>query len=174
MKEHRLVCGKPHHAALVQQWQASDLCDATVVVSGQAFHAHRCVLAIGSELMAAHFRSHVPGSGCQLELNDLTPSAFYALLTCLYTGECSVEEGALPQLLEAAVVLKVPVLQEQCERLVRNLLTAETAPKVLELADRLSLSWLRAAGALAIYRNDVVADHDRAVMCTLGKRKACG
>ena len=81
--------GPVHHHALVQLWRSSQFCDAEVTVNGQHFAAHRCVLAIGSALLAARFRSGTSGLTAHLVLKEVSAAAFEVALEYMYTGSCS-------------------------------------------------------------------------------------
>ena len=167
----KLGSGTAHHSGLIEQWRTTTFCDIEVHVGGQVFHAHRCVLAIGSRFMAACFTSSMKDSAGPLELPDMNSAAFAAVLTYLYEGTCEVAMDDIQPLLEAAVRLQLPdAFVHELQVQLRTLLTADNAPAMLELADRLSLKWLACVCMGAIHPFDeklcvIGGEDDLALSC---------
>jgi len=136
--------GSAHHPGLIKQWREGVLCDIQVNVGNRIFMAHRCVLAVGSDFMAACFRSGTADSAGELELKDLSADAFEPLLEYMYCGKCVVQDecSALCALLEAAVRLQLNELSSKIAQAVRHRLTPENAKDVMQVASCLSVGWL--------------------------------
>ena len=136
--------GSAHHPGLIKQWREGVLCDIQVNVGDRVFMAHRCVLAVGSDFMAACFRHGTADSAGELELKELSANAFEPLLEYIYCGKCAVQDECrtLCELLEAAVRLQLNALSSKIARAVRHRLTPENAKDVMRVASCLSVHWL--------------------------------
>ena len=101
--------------AATQLWRSQELTDIELRASdGDSIHAHRLVLVTES----AYFRALFCGKFCvksAVDLRGISSSALGIVLEYLYTNRCTLHEGSLSAVLEAAAFLQVPALiKELC------------------------------------------------------------
>ena len=118
----KLSGGDACTAGLWEQRQQQLFCDANLTAGGTEFHAHRCVLALGSPYFKALFTTSMDAS-CTLEM---AASTFEAVLAWLYSGACSVPESAVVLLLEAAIFLQVMSLRDALVSAVTERLSSDS------------------------------------------------
>ncbi|KAL1520551.1 hypothetical protein AB1Y20_022127 [Prymnesium parvum] len=123
----RLVGGHALPPAFVEMWRTRSLCDLVIVAADQhSFHAHRVVLAAGSDYMAALVGQDrfADSSSAVLHLSDVCAQTLSYTLDFIYQGHCEVPEetSTLCALLQTAMRLQVRLLvdvvvAELCSRL---------------------------------------------------------
>ncbi|XBH73297.1 hypothetical protein VPH35_100418 [Triticum aestivum] len=78
------------HRQLSDLLESKDAADLTFQVGGEIFLAHRCVLATRSSVFKAELLDRmVESSGSLIEIQDMEPDVFEALLHFIYTGKVS-------------------------------------------------------------------------------------
>lgn len=133
---------------LIKLWKDRTLCDAHIIVDGETFHAHRCVLAATSDFFAALYRAGTADATgtAALPLADIHVEAFRALLCFLYTGRCELADAMLlTPLLEAASRLQVAPLTRAAIDAIVAWLSPEIVLDAWALAETLHLPELERA-----------------------------
>lgn len=96
--------------AATQLWRSQELTDIELRASdGDSIHVHRLVLVTES----AYFRALFCGKfrvESTVDLRGISSSALHIVLEYLYTNSCTLDEGSLSAVLEAAAFLQVPAL----------------------------------------------------------------
>ena len=124
---------------LAALWTAGVLCDATIIVDGRTFAAHRVILAASSAYMKCAFSTGMSESrSATITLDELGAAVFEACLTWMYKGVCTLEEQLLPDLLQAASRLQMLPLLTEVESLVAGRLCAANAVSTWMLGDALT------------------------------------
>lgn len=110
----------PQYFHFLQQADAlrrsGSLCDAVILVHSQTFRAHRLVLACASMRLAQQLAVGETDRPLQLALDHLSPRTFQQVLDFIYTQALEVSEGDLRLLLEAARLLEMKLLEDQCQK----------------------------------------------------------
>ena len=94
--------GDSHPSSLISLWRSNSYSDVDVIVEGQAFYAHRLVLASGSEYLSALVENSPPLAmqgrrrAAVVELPGVSADAFEVLLEWLYCGEVGLAPSLLP------------------------------------------------------------------------------
>ncbi|KAK2727542.1 hypothetical protein QYM36_008134 [Artemia franciscana] len=97
------------------------LTDLRLEVGKEIFNVHRIVLASSSPYFKAMFTS-----GCQemeahtIRLQGVCPTVMHKLLNFIYTGEISVNELSICQILPAATMFQVSAIVEACCAFLEN------------------------------------------------------
>ncbi|KAE8807813.1 Speckle-type POZ protein-like protein [Hordeum vulgare] len=126
--------------------------DVTIDVGGQAFRAHRCVLAARSPVFDAELFGPMKGKDApgHVEVPDMEPAVFELLLDFIYTdslpgdGEgCGV--AVTQHLLVAADRYGVDKLKQACDMKLRTSLDVRTVATTLALAEQHQCPLLRDA-----------------------------
>ena len=124
-------------------WTQGKFCDATITVEGRQFDAHRMALVSGSDYFHGAFTSgFAEGGTAHVSLPDLKASAFEAVLSFIYTGECEVWEEDLPTLLQCASYLQAKALLVAACDAVKVRLAPENILSYWSLADAHSMDEL--------------------------------
>jgi hypothetical protein len=125
---------------LVTLWDAHELCDLEICVSGTTFKAHKAVLAAASQYFRAQFTSAMRDGGAsaaRIEISEMSSSSFEAVLSYMYRGECKVTPSSIGDLLQAASRLEVPDLLLAGAEFVVSHLTAHSCLASWTLVDSL-------------------------------------
>uniref|UniRef100_A0A096MH22 Uncharacterized protein n=1 Tax=Poecilia formosa TaxID=48698 RepID=A0A096MH22_POEFO len=96
--------------------QSGSLCDAIISVQSQTFRAHRLVLACASRALAQHLAKSDADSPAHCTLEYFSPHTFQQVLDFIYTQALEVPVKDLQQLLRAAQVLEMQLLEDQCRK----------------------------------------------------------
>lgn len=96
--------------------RSGSLCDAVISVHGQTFRAHRLVLACASMRLAQQLAVGEADRPLHLALDHLSPRTFQQVLDFTYAQALEVSEGDLRLLLEAARLLEMKSLEDQCRK----------------------------------------------------------
>ena len=140
--------GVPYRASVVALWHDERLTDCTLCAEGVEFKVHRLVLASSSEYFLKLFESDMHDTTPVLE--RIRPPVLMALLAFIYEGECEVDEGLLPEVLEASARLMLDALKEACADAIGARLTPSNALDVWRLANALTLPALEKAAQRCI------------------------
>ena len=132
-------------------WSEGLLCDATVIVEGRHFAAHRLVLAASSAYMKCAFSiGMAEGRSATITLDELGTTVFEACLEWMYKGVVTLDEALLPDFLQAASRLQMVPLLAELEDQVAKRVCAENGFSFLMLGDVLSCPSLVAAAVAAV------------------------
>ncbi|KAG1652192.1 BTB/POZ domain-containing protein 3 [Nymphon striatum] len=126
--------------------------------STQRIPAHKYVLATGSSVFFAMFYGGLTACTNEIEIPDIEPSAFLALLRYLYCDEINLETDNVLAILYAAKKYIVPHLARACVAFMETSLTARNAcvllsqSRLFEESDLMQRCWevIDAQAAMAL------------------------
>ncbi|XP_037009499.2 BTB/POZ domain-containing protein 1 isoform X1 [Artibeus jamaicensis] len=111
----------------------------------QRIPAHRFVLAAGSAVFDAMFNGGMATTSAEIELPDVEPAAFLALLRFLYSDEVQIGPETVMTTLYTAKKYAVPALEAHCVEFLTKHLRADNAFMLLtQPADKIAVetkSW---------------------------------
>ncbi|XP_060037986.1 BTB/POZ domain-containing protein 2 isoform X1 [Erinaceus europaeus] len=114
------------------------LCDVHFLVGkgrgAQRIPAHRFVLAVGSAVFDAMFNGGMATTATEIELPDVEPAAFLALLKFLYSDEVQIGPETVMTTLYTAKKYAVPALEAHCVEFLKKNLRADNAFMLLTQA----------------------------------------
>ena len=96
--------------------------------------AHKFVLSIGSAVFDAMFNGKMATDDEDIELPDVEPAAFLALLRFLYTDEVQIGPETVMTTLYTAKKYAVPALEKQCVDFLKQHLSSDNAFMLLTQA----------------------------------------
>lgn len=92
----------------------------------ERFVAHKFVLSMSSAVFDAMFNGQMAEKGDgAIEIPDVEPSAFKALLKFLYTDEISVESDNVMSMLYTAKKYAIPALEQECVEYLKDNITTD-------------------------------------------------
>ncbi|XP_040596827.1 speckle-type POZ protein-like isoform X1 [Mesocricetus auratus] len=139
---------------LGELWENSFFTDCCLVVAGQEFRAHKAILAARSPVFRAMFEHDMQESRTnRIEIHDLEPQCFRAMMGFLYTGKAPDLHSMADVLLAAADKYGLERLKVMCEDALCKDLSVETAAHTLVMAD------LHSAGQLKTQVLDFITAH---------------
>nr|XP_028569233.1 BTB/POZ domain-containing protein 2 isoform X1 [Podarcis muralis] len=100
----------------------------------QRLPAHRFVLAVGSAVFDAMFNGGMATTSSEIELPDVEPAAFLALLKFLYSDEVQIGPETVMTTLYTAKKYAVPALEAHCVEFLKKNLRADNAFMLLTQA----------------------------------------
>ncbi|CAL4905652.1 unnamed protein product [Urochloa decumbens] len=144
------VCDLPQHLGELLQSKAG--ADVTFLVSGKSFAAHKSILAARSPVLMAEFFGEMNESTQPtVEIQDMDPVVFLAMLQFVYTGrvpELDEKEVAATTLAQRLIVAADRYLMDRlkmmCERRLAFGINVNTVATTLALAEQHSCSQLKA------------------------------
>uniref|UniRef100_A0A8C8UPX1 Speckle-type POZ protein-like n=1 Tax=Peromyscus maniculatus bairdii TaxID=230844 RepID=A0A8C8UPX1_PERMB len=150
-------------------WKNSCFTDCCLLVGGQEFRAHKAVLAARSPVFRAMFEHDMEGSKRNhLEIHDLEPRVFKAMMDFIYTGTAPDLDSVADALLAAADRYGLERLKVLCEDALCRDLSVEKAAHTLFLAD------IHSAGQLKTQALDFITAHASEVSETSGWKAMVG
>lgn len=119
-------------------------CDVKLTVGKSNFKGHRKVLADASDYFAAMFSHEMKEKDeFVIDLKDISPEGFGAMLDYFYHGHVTVEAKIIPDILEAARFFHVDwILDICCDYMIRHLSLLDYQ-LTMHLMDKFSLGDLR-------------------------------
>lgn len=119
-------------------------CDVKITVGKSNFKGHKKVLADASDYFAAMFSHDMKEKDeTTIDLKEISPDGFSAMLDYFYHGHVTVEAKIVPDILEAARFFHVEwILDICCDYMIRHLSLSDY-PLTMQLADKYSLGDLR-------------------------------
>uniref|UniRef100_T1IJ94 BTB domain-containing protein n=1 Tax=Strigamia maritima TaxID=126957 RepID=T1IJ94_STRMM len=100
----------------------------------QRLPAHKFVLSVGSAVFDAMFNSAMATKAEEIELPDVEPSAFLALLRFLYSDDVQIGPETVMTTLYTAKKYAVPALEKACVDFLKRNLSSDNAFMLLEQA----------------------------------------
>lgn len=100
----------------------------------QRIPAHRFVLSVGSAVFDAMFNGGMATTSSEVELPDVEPAAFLALLRFLYSDEVQIGPESVMTTLYTAKKYAVPALESACVEFLKKNLSADNAFMLLTQA----------------------------------------
>ncbi|XP_026054078.1 BTB/POZ domain-containing protein 2-like isoform X1 [Carassius auratus] len=100
----------------------------------QRIPAHRFALAVGSAVFDAMFNGGMATTSTEIELPDVEPAAFLALLKFLYSDEVQIGPETVMTTLYSAKKYAVPALEAHCVEFLKKNLRADNAFMLLTQA----------------------------------------
>ncbi|CAG5123777.1 unnamed protein product [Candidula unifasciata] len=100
----------------------------------QIMSAHKFILSIGSAVFDALFNGHLAASENLIEIPDIEPTAFSALMRFLYTDEVKIGPDTVMTTLYAAKKYAIPALERACVEFLKRDLTPDNAFMLLTQA----------------------------------------
>ncbi|XP_047057354.1 BTB/POZ and MATH domain-containing protein 2-like [Lolium rigidum] len=165
------------HQHLAELLRAGTGADVTFVVAGEAFPAHKAILAARSPVLMAEFFGHMrETSSGRVQVRGVAPAAFKAMLHFVYTDTVpeldqevkTVVTSWAQHLLAAADRYGLDRLKLICEIKLSTGITVDTAAATLVLAEKHSCSHLKAKCVEFIVSTPAILD---AVVATEGYRQ---
>ena len=121
---------------LGELWENSRFTDCCLVVADREFRAHKAILAARSPVFRAMFEHDMEESRTnRIEIHDLKPEVFKAMMDFIYTGKEPVLHGMADAVLAAADKYGLERLKVMCESALCRDLSVENAAHTLFLAD---------------------------------------
>ncbi|XP_019636329.1 PREDICTED: kelch-like protein 26 [Branchiostoma belcheri] len=135
--------------------KAGSLCDVDILVDKCTIKAHRVILAASSDYFRAMFTSGMKEcEQSQVELHGLSAKGVSSCIEFIYSSEVKLEgvEHA-ENVLSTACMLQLPLLVELCCQYLTKTLDVNTCIHIASLATLYSLSTLKSAVDLFIFKN---------------------
>ncbi|KAI5725417.1 hypothetical protein M8J77_015054 [Diaphorina citri] len=157
------------------------LCDVHFIVGRetelQRIPAHRFVLSVGSVVFDAMFNGTLATRSDEIELPDVEPAAFLALLRFLYSDEVHIGPETVMTTLYTAKKYAVPALEKHCVDFLKSNLGSDNAFMLLTQARLFDEPQLAALCLDTIDKNtpdalaaDGFTDVDRDTLCAVLER----
>lgn len=120
---------------LLNLWKTKTLSDVTFKCKNKPIEAHTLILASGSPVLAAMFQHNFKENQKKVvEIQDTEANVFEELLRFIYTGNFSINNVNVAQILVAADKYAVETLKEECAMHLATNLTVANALRYLVLS----------------------------------------
>lgn len=121
------------------------LCDVTICVEGQTFHAHRTILAASSPYFKALFSNNMKenSESKPIVLTDIDAGNMDCLLKYIYTGEIELTQENIRPIISAANYLLIQSLKDRCTKFLQKMLTPTNCLSIENTAERFDCEWLK-------------------------------
>lgn len=147
----------------------------------QIISAHKFILSIGSAVFDALFNGHLATTDSIIEIPDVEPAAFSALLRFLYTDEVKIGPETVMTTLYTAKKYAVPALERACVEFLKHDLSPDNAFMLLTQARLFDEPQLAALCLEMIDKNttealaaDGFTDIDLDTLCVVLERDTLG
>jgi BTB/POZ domain-containing protein 1/2 len=147
----------------------------------QRIPAHKFVLSVGSAVFDAMFNGGIAITAAEVELPDVEPAAFLALLRFLYSDEVQIGPETVMTTLYTAKKYAVPALERACVDFLKNNLSSDNAFMLLTQARLFDEPQLAALCLETIDKNttdalsaESFADIDMETLCVVLERDTLG
>jgi len=155
---------------------------SSALATPERFAAHKFVLSMSSAVFDAMFNGQMAvNEDKAIEIPDVEPKAFKALLTFLYTDEIIVESETVMSVLYAAKKYAVPALEQECVEFLKDNISSENAFLLLTQARLFDETVLAEMCLDAIDKNTVEAlssdgftEIDLDTLCSVLSRDSLG
>jgi len=136
--------------------------DVCFIIEEKEIKAHKLILSTTSPVFAAMVESGMKESlENHVEINDIAPDIFEALLRFVYTDRVDLNQVNVQDLLVAANKYMLSLLKLDCQKFLSERLTTENCSEMLALADLHNCVHLKKSAVNFILRNrDVVMLND--------------
>ncbi|KAH7642303.1 kelch-like protein [Dermatophagoides farinae] len=122
--------------AMNEMRKIGQLCDITLEVAGTKILAHKVVLAANSAYFNAMFNSEmIEKSMSHIEIREIDPNALKLLIEFIYTGQLTITEANVLNLLPASSLLQLMIIRETCCRFLLNQLHPSNCLGIRKFAD---------------------------------------
>ncbi|XP_046358644.1 BTB/POZ domain-containing protein 1-like isoform X2 [Haliotis rufescens] len=147
----------------------------------QTIPAHKFVLSVGSAVFDALFNGGMATSDSVIEIPDVEPAAFLALLKFLYSDEVQIDPETVMTTLYTAKKYAVPALERACVDFLKRNLSSDNAFMLLTQARLFDEPQLAALCLETIDKNttealsaDGFTDIDHDTLCVVLERDTLG
>ena len=128
--------------------------DVSFIIDGKEIKAHKWMLSARSPVFAAMVESGMKESvENRVEINDIAPDIFEALLRFIYTDRVDLAQVDVQDLLVEANKYMIPLLKLECQKTLSERLTPGNCAEMLALADLHNCVHLKRSALHFIVRN---------------------
>ncbi|MBN3316833.1 KLH33 protein, partial [Atractosteus spatula] len=140
--------------SIAELWAEGLGCDVVLEVDGRSFHAHRVMLAAGSDYFRGMFSSGMrESSQSSVTLLSPAPRELSALLSCLYSGALELGWGTVFELTHCALQLQARAALPLCLGFLRREMDVSSCLDVAAFAEAYGMAELRAQADDFVLRN---------------------
>jgi len=133
--------------------------DVFFIVDGKEIKAHKAILSARSPVFAAMLKNEMKEATTnRVEINDITPDIFEALLRFIYTDHVDLTKIDTKNLLAAANKYLLPLLKFQCQHFLSQSISVENCVELLALADLHNAVYLKksAMNFIRLHRAEII------------------
>ncbi|XP_049816910.1 actin-binding protein IPP isoform X2 [Schistocerca nitens] len=116
--------------------QNSRFCDISIVAGGKVLKAHRAVLSASSPYFQAMFTAGLSEEQQEtIELHDVSPNILHTLIDFIYTGDVSIGQENVQELMAAADMLQLREVVQGCTDFLKRELHTSNAVGIYRFAE---------------------------------------